>query len=968
MDVEDGKSPLEILWKVSFPLRTPRPEWSGYMQMVNQGAHPGKSSVHFMPMIDLDPGDPNCIYSTLYFVCCQAKKQHMTPVVTFDQPLWWKAVGIVKEEPKNSCMSSVVLRLGGLHLQMSFLGAIGHLMSGSGLEEILELIYAENAVTHMVSGKAIVRAVRGHSIVDAALNTLMVCDISDIALPLNVPEEDSQELPEDINQNDENLQPTMPKDLQNAGDLYDELMSDASKADEVCTSESIQTITEKLKQKKESLQESRTAKLWVEYMKMVDILRTFIKAERTGDWKLHLQAVYDMLPYFAASGHNLYTKSAYLYLQMMQDLENTHPDVHQKFMEGYHVIRRSDRYWAGLSSDLIIEQVLMRSVKTSGGLTRGRGVGEIQHLVWLLSMPARAEMHNAMLDLTGVQHTPSEQHKEVSKSRQKRDVTDTTTVLRFLAYHNPFSDDLSLRNLANGLTASSKVNVDQAKEIGDKIIKSIVGKTTQNLTFKRKNQAVNLKHDTSTVEINDEIVSIDPQLLFQRLIAVRDKVDDTVGLFKYELCSYPAALFEPSLLPREATKSELADALWDMVGENQEGPSDDVQYVIDGGAFLQRIPWTRGQTYDSILDSYCDFISKYGKAIVVFDGYESGPSTKDATHQRRAAGCVGMTVNFTPDMVLTVKKDVFLSNTSNKQKFIHLLGQKLESVGCTVHHATADADLHIAVKAVESARMTPTAVIGDDTDLLILLCYHGELFSKPLFFMPEPKKRSKKPRRIWNINQTKEQLGPIVCKHILFIHAVSGCDTTSRLFGIGKGQALKTYCSSELFQEQAHVFDTNDGNKEEIVSAGEKAVICLYKSKNEGLDDLRHKKFCQKVATSSSPVQASSIPPTSAACHYHSLRVYHQVQQWKGQDLNPCNWGWKIQSGKCVAIRTDLAAAPKTLLEIVKCNCKTGCKTGRCTCKKHGLECTAVCGECKGVSCENGQQLDLSEDDNDDAE
>ena len=73
-----------------------------------------------------------------------------------------------------------------------------------------------------------------------------------------------------------------------------------------------------------------------------------------------------MLPYWAASGHTLYTKSAYVYVQTMLDLPETHPDVYQKFIKGYHVVRRSERYWAGLSTDLINEQVLMRSVKTHG--------------------------------------------------------------------------------------------------------------------------------------------------------------------------------------------------------------------------------------------------------------------------------------------------------------------------------------------------------------------------------------------------------------------------------------------------------------------------------------------------------------------------------------------------------------------------------------------------------------------------
>ena len=117
-------------------------------------------------------------------------------------------------------------------------------------------------------------------------------------------------------------------------------------------------------------------------MDMLDIHRKFLKAERTGNWKLHLQAMHDMLPYLAASGHNLYTKSVYLYLQDMTKLQQLHPEVYVQFLQGHHVIRRSNRFWAGLPLDVAIEQILMKSVKTTGRLTRGRDSafpGDQQH-------------------------------------------------------------------------------------------------------------------------------------------------------------------------------------------------------------------------------------------------------------------------------------------------------------------------------------------------------------------------------------------------------------------------------------------------------------------------------------------------------------------------------------------------------------------------------------------------------------
>ena len=107
-----------------------------------------------------------------------------------------------------------------------------------------------------------------------------------------------------------------------------------------------------------SMANNRTAKLWLQYMAMVDILKKFIRAERTGNFNLHLEATNDMLPYFAAAGHNSYLKSAQLYLQKMSQLKTEHPDVHHHLKKGLHVVRRSDREWAGLSTDLIIEQVL----------------------------------------------------------------------------------------------------------------------------------------------------------------------------------------------------------------------------------------------------------------------------------------------------------------------------------------------------------------------------------------------------------------------------------------------------------------------------------------------------------------------------------------------------------------------------------------------------------------------------------
>ena len=106
---------------------------------------------------------------------------------------------------------------------------------------------------------------------------------------------------------------------------------------------------------------------------------------------------------------------------------------------------------------------------------------------------------------------------------------------------------------------------------------------------------------------------------------------------------------------------------------------------------------------------------------MIFDGYDSGPSTKDVTHSRRYSTLKSPTINFTEDMMFTSIQERFLANSLNKQKFIRLVGNKLVKKGCTVTHSRDDADLNIAMYAISYSAHKNVTVIAEDTDILILL-------------------------------------------------------------------------------------------------------------------------------------------------------------------------------------------------------------------------------------------------------
>ena len=215
-----------------------------------------------------------------------------------------------------------------------------------------------------------------------------------------------------------------------------------------------------------------------------------------------------------------------------------------------------------------------------------------------------------------------------------------------------------------------------------------------------------------TVIIDGNVVQIDPQLLFQRLTLAAKSAHDVKVVFKYELCSYPPALFESLFLLREAQKPVLADAMWvllqstDIVGVNGV-----VQYMLYGGALLQHIPWKKGATYDEILSMYAEYVTKkYGQAIVLFDGYLNS-SIKDTTHQRCLKSKLGATISFTENMHLTMTRREFLTNKVNKQRFVNMLGEALEKRSCRSCYASADADSPIVHKTIESAANTDTILL-----------------------------------------------------------------------------------------------------------------------------------------------------------------------------------------------------------------------------------------------------------------
>ena len=82
----------------------------------------------------------------------------------------------------------------------------------------------------------------------------------------------------------------------------------------------------------------------------------------------------------------------------------------------------------------------------------------------------------------------------------------------------------------------------------------------------------------------------------------------------------------------------------------------------------------------------------------------------------------------------------------------------------------------------------------------------------------------------------------------------------------------------QILAQTLQVFESATPTVEELVTAGEQAIVCVHGGNiGQNLDDLWYKHFIEKAASSADYVQEKNLPPTSAAAHYHSFRIYFQI-------------------------------------------------------------------------------------------
>lgn len=316
---------------------------------------------------------------------------------------------------------------------------------------------------------------------------------------------------------------------------------------------------------------------------------------------------------------------------------------------------------------------------------------------------------------------------------------------------------------------------------------------------------------------------------------------------------------------------------------------------------------------------------------------------------------------FDETMAVPISQEKFLSSRLNKENLIDILVEKLKTVNIITKVASNDADAFTVETAIEESEKHRAAVIiGEDIDLLVILIGRAKYHEREIFFKKVGKDKIQ--TKLYSTSSFDHY--PRCKEYILFLHAFSGCDTTSPLFWKGKKSLISEFEKSPDLYQLAQVFNEENCALPILYSNGTRLFLAVYnapKTENN-IDKFRYTQFI-KSTKSNKPVQLSLLPPISGAALQHINRVYYQIQTWLGRDLEPQEWDWVLQNDTLEPVTTLLAPAPDELLITIFCNCKNVCGS-RCGCRKSGMQCSTACGQCNGQSCLNASldPSDVNED------
>ncbi|GBM24354.1 hypothetical protein AVEN_202337-1 [Araneus ventricosus] len=264
---------------------------------------------------------------------------------------------------------------------------------------------------------------------------------------------------------------------------------------------------------------------------------------------------------------------------------------------------------------------------------------------------------------------------------------------------------------------------------------------------------------------------------------------------------------------------------------------------------------------------------------------------------------------------------LILANPKNKDRLISILMNKFSSLNMACKKADEDADCLINSALALAPTHASVVVVSEDIDLFVILI---DIFTFDNVYFLKPGK-GKIAEKIFSPHTALEKT---IAGNILFIQAMSGCDTTSAPFNYGKMKFVQTLKTNHDLLKVIEIFKNPDITPEAVVDARNRFLVALNgypisASDTPSLNNVRYKYYMKSSFNKSSNM--ASLPPTETAFHQHSRRVYNLVQRWLANKKRPEDWDWERTISGLQPVKTLKPPAPDSILRKISCKCKKRC-------------------------------------------
>ncbi len=675
-------------------------------------------------------------------------------------------------------------------------------------------------------------------------------------------------------------------------------------------------------------------------------------------------------------------------------METLPSEVLAEFIKGNHVMRHNPGIWNGVWSDMFIETTFMRYGHEAGGLV-GLTLQPTAVSRWALSLHVCSQLR---VDLAAMKDGPQQKHvtvhKEESYARMKSDAVDRSKLRSTLStFIDPLDIDSlpdGLVNIASGQISSTIVNADQALDIGVAQMKRFQSTWPESFNKPLSKCVTTMQVGKKSVK-GDGIQVYDTELIYNRVLGLQQSRDlDFKDVLMYEMSPIPQALFDEHGDMRIYSKAVLKKKLQIEVSARHANRQD--LFIIDGCALLWSVHWPANGTVEDFIKNVIVSVNCYLEqcsVYLIFDRYPT-VSIKNGTRSNRAGKEASRKHLLTLQTPLPAQK-VILTVTYNKKQLIQLISAYMinhyeknaneneflltseDPIPVAVREGLVtnkndmtntheEADVIIVNQMVYAAKRGASniSIICDDTDVFVLLLhfYCKEELNCTVIMQSPIKGRSVIDiRASAAISESESQDLPAM-------HALSGSDTTSYLFGIGKATALKVLAKGQhlnLLGERAAIMD------DVIAEAASFISVCYGMKSSMSMSELRHAVWAKKMANAritSSP-KLKNLPPTQEAFTQHVYRAHLQTMIWKSalcsappSEAEPTLYGWtKKEDGQLspVTLPDHVSPVPAYILQMIKCTCTSTrpCSTARCSCIAAQLSCTVFCGCHADAICNN---------------